>query len=165
MLMLLFTGTLKAETTWIPISNGGNFIIIPFIPNYTLPAPSNFGVVGGLLAWDDIKHASKYLIQGKTANGEWKDLLLTEYTFVNFDHQFFGFEEVRVQACTYNSCIDSGYLSNLLIGNLIKFPKKRFEYDALGRLIKVRDSVGTDTDYEYDAAGNRKVVKESKHEE
>lgn len=163
-LMLLISGTLKAETTWIPIGNGANFIIIPFIPDFTFPAPNNAKVVGGLLAWDNVKHASKYLIQGKTPDGEWKDIFVTTYTFANLDNSFFGFEEVRVKACTYYSCVDTGYLSNISISNLIEFPKRKFVYDALGRLIKVYDTAGTDTDYEYDPAGNRKEMKESKNE-
>ncbi|PKH88496.1 hypothetical protein CXF79_06050 [Colwellia sp. Bg11-28] len=37
-------------------------------------------------------------------------------------------------------------------------PEITYKYDALGRLIKVTDSMNGDRDYDFDPAGNRKEV-------
>lgn len=164
LLIMFFSPLVIAKTTWIPISNGSNFIIIPFIPSYTYPSPGNIYISGSLIVWDEVEHASNYLVQGKNLNGEWENIALTEYTFINFDNQFFGYSEIRVQACNINTCSDTGAYSNFIIEGKKKYPAKAFNYDALGRLIRVSNSNGKDTEYEYDPAGNRKAVVEKESE-
>lgn len=116
MLMLLFTGTLKAETTWIPISNGGNFIIIPFIPTDKYSQPNNVTLVklsnGATITWNDIQHASKYRVEGLDSNGNWVLLREVDSNSVTFSPLPNGISSIRVMACSYISCANSGLWSN-----------------------------------------------------
>jgi len=114
-LMLLISGTLKAETTWIPIGNGANFIIIPYIPSDKFSRPNNVRLIklsnGFTITWDDIQHASKYRVEGLDSNGNW--ILLTEVSLnsVTFSSPPNGISNIRILACSYTSCDNSGLWS------------------------------------------------------
>ena len=160
MLMLLFTGTLKAETTWIPISNGGNFIIIPFIPNYKYSQPNNVTLVklsnGVTITWNDIQHASKYRVEGLDSNGNWVLLREVDSNSVTFSPLPNGISRLRVSGCTYNSCTNSGGWSEISADSYSNLSTKKYFYDALGRLITVENLGKSKSMYEYDDADNRK---------
>jgi hypothetical protein len=157
-LILLFAGALKAETTWIPISNGNIVIIIPFIPGDIYQAPENLNIANGLITWTSVLHASSYLVQGLTTSGEWIDILVTKHTNESFDSRFAGYSQIRVTACNYQTCNETGNYAHLNTANSTGYQNKKYTYDALGRLICVSDSQYGFIKYELDGAGNRKSV-------
>lgn len=109
---ILFSLSSHADTTWIPISNGGITIIIPYTPTGVFSAPSNTQLSQSssvaTLSWSDIQHASRFEVQAKNAQGVWVSLFITEDAFAIIDSRFNGFTEVRVMACSYNSCTNTG---------------------------------------------------------
>lgn len=114
-LIIGYSSSSYAETSWIPISNGGISFVIPLIPNGTFPSPSNIRKVvsGGKVSflWDDIKHASKYLVQGLNSAGQWVDLKVVNSNQVTIDSSFNDYFQLRITACNYNSCKGTGIAS------------------------------------------------------
>ncbi|KZN39457.1 hypothetical protein N480_01090 [Pseudoalteromonas luteoviolacea S2607] len=112
--LLSFPLTVKAQTTWIPISNGGIFFVIPFIPSVSFPPATNFNtnIVSGesYVTWADIEHASKYQIQVLNSQGQWVDLfIVNENKFLL--SKLNGNYEFRVIACNMNTCENTGQAS------------------------------------------------------
>ena len=109
---LFWVGESVAKTTWIPINNGGVTFVIPLIPNGLFAAPTNVqktsqsGIV--TIKWDDVQHASKYLIQGQNNDGTWVDVKVVSGNEAILDLAYKGYQAVRVQACNYNTCQGTG---------------------------------------------------------
>ena len=125
-LMLLISGTLKAETTWIPIGNGTNFIIIPYIPSDKFSRPNNVSLLKSgsdvIVSWDDILHASKYRIEGYDDHGNW--ILLREISANKtvFSPLPSNISNIRIMACTYTTCSNTGTWSlSVALGKRIIF--------------------------------------------
>lgn len=156
--ILLFAGALKAETTWIPIANGDVTIIIPFIPRDIYQQPLNLNIADDVVSWQDVLHASNYLVQGLTSNDEWIDIVVTKNTTERFDNRFVGFGKIRVKACNYLTCDQTGHYATLNVVTKPTYRYKKYSYDALGRLVCEKDSEYGSVKYELDAAGNRKSV-------
>ena len=132
-----------ANTTWIPIGVGDITIIIPFTPNSPFMAPVNMQVIsngtGKILSWNDIEHASKYEIQGLNAQGQWVSILVTNATSVTLDSRFSGVSSVRVVACTFTSCINTGSWSGLVsVGRKVIY----IHTDLLGSPVAETDENG-----------------------
>jgi RHS repeat-associated protein len=112
MLTMFYSLDNQADTTWVPINVGDITTFIPYTPTGTFAAPANAQLidVGGVtrLSWDNIEHASQYEIQGLNAAGQWVSILTTDALFAVIDNRFQGFTNIRVTACTYNSCTSSG---------------------------------------------------------
>jgi len=112
MLAMVFSLGSKADTTWIPIIVGDITTFIPYAPNEPFVAPANAQLsnVGGVirLSWDNVEHASKYEIQGLNAQGQWVSIVTTDELFAVIDNRFSGFTNIRVTACSFNTCISSG---------------------------------------------------------
>lgn len=115
---LFFISDSAAKTTWIPINNGGVTFVIPSIPNGLFAAPTNVqkisqsGIV--TLKWDDVQHASKYLIQGQNNDGTWVDVKVVSGNEAILDLAFKGYKAVRVKACNYNTCQGAGQPSQVV---------------------------------------------------
>lgn len=109
---LFWVSSSVAKTTWIPINNGGVTFVIPFIPNGLFVAPTNVqktlqnGIV--TLKWDDIQHASKYLIQGQSNDGTWVDVKVVFSNEATLELANKAYEAIRVLACNYNTCQGMG---------------------------------------------------------
>lgn len=101
-----------SKTTWIPISAGDITTIIPYIPSESFDAPSNIQVTASgntnVLSWSEIEHASKYEVQALNAQGVWVSILVTDELSVVLDSRFDGYLDLRVIACNYNSCLNTG---------------------------------------------------------
>ncbi|KZN47111.1 hypothetical protein [Pseudoalteromonas luteoviolacea] len=114
-LIIGYSSNSFAATTWVPISNGSVSFVIPLIPDETFPSPINMRkVVSGNTVsffWDDIKHASKYLVQGLNSAGQWVDLKVVYSNQVTIDSTFNDYFQLRVTACNYNSCKGTGIAS------------------------------------------------------
>ncbi|MCG7561269.1 hypothetical protein [Pseudoalteromonas sp. McH1-42] len=116
LIFLLFSsGQLFAKTTWIPIYMDKITTFIPYIPSYKYPEPSSVAIetIGDVkyMKWEHVIHASKYLVQGKDANGNWIDVLITEDNSVTIDARFDKYYQLRVVACNFNTCSDTGLFS------------------------------------------------------
>jgi len=162
-LIIGYSSSSYAETTWIPISNGGLTFIIPYIPTAKFQAPSGLKIekLNGVskLSWADIQHASKYKIEVENASGQWIEIEITENSWVYLDSKYYDYQSIRVTACTYNSCNNSGYASSNQSIDLK--PTYIYQYDALGRLICVQRANNSETKYSFDDAGNRQSVSNS----
>jgi YD repeat-containing protein len=143
-----------------------------------LAASSNLGTVN--LSWNASSNTKYYTLSyGK--NGTYTKSLTvsgttappTNKTIVFTAPSDKGNWSFRIRACNAtNQC--SSYSSSISVLVDLHVPSAcqngsalssasasvTYAYDALGRLTKVLDSRNCDRDYEYDAAGNRKVVKE-----
>jgi len=144
---ILFSISSHADTTWIPISTGDITIIIPFTPTGDFPAPSNTQLSQSgsttTLSWADIQHASRFEIQAKNAQGVWVSILITEDTFVIIDSRFSGYSEIRVMACTYNSCASTGIWSAGVNINALRERRIIFIHtDLLGSPVAETDKNG-----------------------
>lgn len=152
---------LHAKTTWIPITNGSVSFVIPYIPS-SYPSPTGLNLNSSMLTWDDLEHASYYQVMGLNKRGQWVVITVTQDNFFEYSNQFFGYSDIRINACSLNTCDGfDNYASINIIGRL-NFPKTNYTYDALGRLITVKDSLNGNSNFEYDAAGNRKKVEQNK---
>lgn len=109
---LLWSLQAQASTTWVPIAVGDITTIIPYVPNGPLSTTQNIQITTennmDTLTWDDIEHASQYQIQAQTEEGVWVDILTTDGLSVMLDSRFDGYQAVRVQGCTYSSCVNTG---------------------------------------------------------
>lgn len=116
-LMALFmVSKVHAETTWIPIATGGNFIIVPFIPSSKFTSPDvnlSKSSSGMTISWDDILHASTYQVQVYDADKGWITLTETSSNSFTFPANS-QYSHVRVMACNYTSCNDTGDWSSAL---------------------------------------------------
>ncbi|PCK32765.1 hypothetical protein CEX98_05020 [Pseudoalteromonas piscicida] len=61
--------------------------------------------------WDDIKHASKYLIQVMNNNGHWVNFKVVTVNKVVIDRSFNDYHKFRIIACNYKTCINTGIAS------------------------------------------------------
>lgn len=108
----LFSVLSHAETTWVPISVGDITTFVPYVPTGNLATPTNVQISlnDGVsrLSWNNVEHASQYLIQALNSAGKWIDILVTSELSVVIDSKFAGFTSIRVMACTYNSCSSTG---------------------------------------------------------
>ncbi|WP_125557802.1 hypothetical protein [Pseudoalteromonas rubra] len=102
----------SASTTWIPIKSGSIIVFLPFIPNYPFEAPKGIKKLQSgnviTITWDDIKHASKYLVQAVNSRGEWVDVKITTSPSLTIGKDFDGFYQIRIVACNYYSCEKTG---------------------------------------------------------
>ncbi len=109
---IIFSICSQASTTWLPINNDGITIIIPYLPTdiFTAPANAKLSLNGStfIFTWSDTQHASRYQIQAKNSQGIWDNLFITQDTFALIDSRFTGYSEVKVMACSYNSCNNTG---------------------------------------------------------
>lgn len=147
MLSMFYSFDSQADTTWIPINVGDITIFIPYIPTGTFAAPANaqLNQSGSVstLSWADIQHASRYEVQAKNAQGVWVSLFITEDNFVIMDARFNGYSEVRVMACSYNSCASTGSWSASV--NISALRDKRIIFihsDLLGTPVAETDENG-----------------------
>ncbi|MCG7534774.1 hypothetical protein [Pseudoalteromonas sp. OOF1S-7] len=112
---LLFSCAAKASTTWIPIRTGQISFVIPYIPKDKFHAPKNIRVTNlsgkKLISWDDVQHASKYLIQVLDKNGVWIDKEIIFGTRFEVPENFSFYYQFRIIACNYTSCNNSGEFS------------------------------------------------------
>lgn len=125
----------KSETNWVPVSVGDITIFIPYTSSELLPAPSNVRITTNdttVLTWDEVQHASKYEVQGLNSNGVWVRIIVTENTSIIIDDSFNAYSKFRVLACGYNTCHSTGNWSVIE-----RIHKLTYQYDALGRLVKV----------------------------
>jgi len=115
---ILFAFNVQASTTWIPIMSNGITIFIPYNPggNFDAPTQLSYNNSDGVrhLSWDDIDNASNYQIQGLNAQGQWITILVTSSTSVIIDNRFNGFSELKIAACNYSSCDNTGVWSDTL---------------------------------------------------
>lgn len=133
----------QATTTWIPIAVGDITTIIPYVPSVNFMAPSNtvFTQNGAVntLSWDDIEHASRYEVQAMNSQGIWVSIITTEDTSVVIDYRFSGYSVVRVVACTFSSCADTGaWSTSVRINSRIIF----IHTDLLGSPVAETDENG-----------------------
>lgn len=154
----------QASTTWIPIAVGDITTIIPYIPSGLLlaPANANVSIVNGVstLSWNDVEHASKFEVQALNSQGQWVTLTVTEKLYFVLNNNYPDYSEFRVVACNYNTCPKEG---NWSVSVKYKVPPIviKYEYDALGRLRLVETPKNGTNSYDYDDAGNRKLVEKS----
>ncbi len=121
-LILISSLQLQADPIWVPISVGDitTFIPVepPYVPSEPFVAPPNTRVYvsGGTrtLTWGAIEHVDRYYVQGLDANGNWVNILVVYGTQVTIDSRFDGYSAVRVIACTYNSCVNTGSWSEVV---------------------------------------------------
>lgn len=71
----------------------------------------------------------------------------------------YGYE---AKPCSNNSCTSTVFSATINSGGVQPGPRvvESYDYNVLGRLIKVGQDGATKTQYEYDKAGNRKQVNE-----
>jgi hypothetical protein len=122
MLSMVFSFNLHASTTWVPIIVGDITTIIPYVPSEVFVAPTNTVLTtnGSIttLSWDDIEHASRYEVQAENSQGVWVSIFTTEETSVVIDSRFSSYGAVRVVACSYSSCANTGAWSTTVRINL-----------------------------------------------
>lgn len=112
LLLSVFSKQSIAKTTWIPVSTDSIMVLIPFVPKYQLPATTSINVetLNGkkTLVWDDVLHASTYVIEVLDQNGNWLYKTTTSQTYIVLDESYSSYFQVRVQACNYLSCVNTG---------------------------------------------------------
>ncbi|GLX85928.1 hypothetical protein tloyanaT_21800 [Thalassotalea loyana] len=116
--LLSYSFISNADTTWVPIQVGAITTFVPYVPPNGLEAPSEPTVVSNgstkTLTWNGVEHASKYEVQGLNQSGVWETIVVTSDTSIVMDGRFSGFSSVRVTACGYNSCQNTGAWSPTL---------------------------------------------------
>ena len=117
-LLFCLAFTSQAATTWIPISSSDITVIIPFIPTESFSAPSDLQLSAQgaqqQLSWQDINHASGYQVQARNNTGEWLNIAYTHSNVIDLDARFSAYTTVRVIACNYNTCANTGAWSAVL---------------------------------------------------
>jgi hypothetical protein len=147
MLTMFYALNSEADTTWVPISVGDIMTFIPFTPNGTFNAPGNTQLNQSgatlTLSWSDIQHASRFEVQAKNAQGVWISLFITEDNFAIMDSRFNGYTEVRIMACSYNSCANTGSWSASVSINNTRTKRTIFIHtDLLGTPVAETDDQG-----------------------
>ncbi|MFC5080995.1 hypothetical protein VTH8203_01581 [Vibrio thalassae] len=139
MMIFSFVKEVYAETTWIPISNGGINLIVPYVNGKQFQAPINIEKTKedgrSIVSWDDIEHASQYQVQGQNANGNWITILTVKSSSFEINSLFDWFNKIRIIACNYYSCDKTGLAS-------ISFLKSNFESLDVKRVISTFDNQG-----------------------
>ncbi|MCG7548664.1 hypothetical protein [Pseudoalteromonas sp. Of7M-16] len=118
LLIFFLSPFVNAKTTWIPIHSGKVFTVIPLIPKGVFEAPTGLKkqqLSSGIkVSWNDVEHASKFLIQAKNTSGDWIDIKIVEGTELILGNEFKQYHQVRISACNYISCKNTGLASSSL---------------------------------------------------
>jgi YD repeat-containing protein len=134
---------------------------LPPIPGgLSVPASNTSGAYS--VSWNGISGVSGYTLQERKGSREWATVQDSSATSKNFADKGNSKYSYRVRSCTSLGC--SAYTA----AETVSVVRSRtgaateifYEYDALGRLQFVEDSVNSSRDYDYDAAGNRTAVAE-----
>jgi YD repeat-containing protein len=142
-------------------TSSGVVASLPPIPgSLTVPATNNTGNYS--VSWGAIAGVANYTLQERIGSREWATVQDTAATSRSFTGKGNSRYSYRVRACAAMGC--SGYTApetvNVVRARTGAATEIFYEYDALGRLQFVEDSVNSTRDYDYDAAGNRTAVAE-----
>lgn len=133
----------------------------PPVPvSLTAPGSNNSGAYS--VAWNGIAGVSKYTLQERFGSRLWTTVQDTAATSKSFSGKGNSRYSYQVRSCSALGC--SAYSSPVSV-NVVRArtgaaTEISYDYDALGRLQFVEDSVNSNRDYDYDSAGNRTAVAE-----
>jgi YD repeat-containing protein len=160
--------TTFASTSWIPIMNDGITIMIPYTPELSESELVVYQDSNGNLYFKDA--SNRHLKLSVNSNNRWTITEITQpqwnslnLSVSTYTLEFEYFEENPIYRISHNMLVDEVIVRYSSAGFHINSPVTlQYQYNSLGRLIKVINPENGDKNYEYDDAGNRlSVVKDN----
>jgi hypothetical protein len=135
---------------------------LPPVPgSFTAPAANTSGAYA--VSWGGISGVDRYTLQERIGSRNWTTVQDTAATSRSFSGKGNSRYSYRVRACAAVGC--SAYTAaqtvNVTRARTGAATETVYEYDALGRLQFIGDSLNSNRDFDYDSAGNRTAVFES----
>jgi hypothetical protein len=135
---------------------------LPPVPgSFTAPAANTSGAYA--VSWGGISGVDRYTLQERIGSRNWTTVQDTAATSRSFSGKGNSRYSYRVRSCAAVGC--SAYTAsqtvNVTRARTGAATETVYEYDALGRLQFIGDSLNSNRDFDYDSAGNRTAVFES----